>query len=214
MEITALASSEIRPFTFTIAAMTEDGSRAAGKKETTRRSQTAATVNLRSGGRSVIQCHAASALLRGHFARKRVARLILPGDSPHRNYETVPGIDRRDCQRQIGEFLFREMLACFLKDFAGSMTLLDICDRLRPGESGALPLRVIGRFSPGIQAIEPLLAFSRGSQILPMHVNAVGASVNLRIAQLNQSHQFGIEPGLRQIFFETRHCLEHTAAIL
>jgi hypothetical protein len=89
--------------------MTKDGSRGASKK--------------------------VRAELCGHFARKRVARLILLVDSPHGNYETIPGIDRRDCQRQIGEFLFREMLACFLKDFVGNMTLPDVCDRFRPGES-------------------------------------------------------------------------------
>jgi hypothetical protein len=39
------------------------------------------------------------------------------------------------------------------------------------------------------------------------------ATVNLRSAQLNQSHQLGIQPGLRQIFFETKHCLKRTATI-
>src|SRR5437868_2477917 len=48
--------------------------------------------------------------------------LYFPGTArPHGNYETVPGIDCRDCQRQIGEFLFREMLVCLLRDFVGSM---------------------------------------------------------------------------------------------
>jgi len=85
--------------------------------------------------------------------------LYFPGTArPHGNYETVPGIDCRDCQRQIGEFLFREMLVCLLKDFVGSMILLDVCDGFRRAESGALPLAVIRRFSPGIQAIEPLFA--------------------------------------------------------
>ena len=68
-----------------------------------------------------------------HFAKNGFARLILSGNSAPGNYETVPRIDRRDCQGQIGEFLFREMLACFLKDFVGYVTLLDVCDRFGPG---------------------------------------------------------------------------------
>lgn len=103
-----------------------------------RRSQTAAKPIFRSDGNDrspnlTIPSRPRESRTFRHFAKNGFARLILSGNSAPGNYETVLRIDRRDCQGQIGEFLFREMLACFLKDFGGYVTLLDVCDRFGPG---------------------------------------------------------------------------------
>jgi len=51
---------------------------------------------------------------------------------------------------------------------------------LCPRQRSALTLGVEWRLSPGIEQIESLFTFAVGTQLLAVHINAMGAPVDLR----------------------------------
>src|SRR4029453_19121797 len=84
------------------------------------------------------------------------------------------------------------------------------CDprhRLGPFQRGALTIGVVGTFPPGVKRVQTLLVLPDRAQILPMHVQAVGASVELRRSQLGQRDERSLEPGLLDVAIERVHGL-------
>ena len=65
--------------------------------------------------------------------------------------------------------------------------------RFGKGQRGPLALREVGRLPPRRQGVEPLLALPDRAGILGVHVDAVGAAVELRGAYADQLAQAGIE---------------------
>jgi hypothetical protein len=74
------------------------------------------------------------------------------------------------------------------------MPIFDAGDRFRPRQRGALAFRVVRRFLPGIKPIEALLIFADGTQVFPMHINAVGTTVDLGGPQFNEIEQRFFQP--------------------
>src|SRR5262245_37883432 len=68
--------------------------------------------------------------------------------------------------------------------------------RFGPAKRGPLPLRVAGRFAPGRQQVDALLGLAPAAGFGRMHVDAVGAAVDLRGANLDEFDQARLEAGL------------------
>ncbi len=60
-------------------------------------------------------------------------------------------------------------------------------------------------FAPSVQCVQPLLFLSERAQIFPMHVETVGAAVDLRGPQSNQMQQRFIQPTLAEIPLQDVH---------
>jgi hypothetical protein len=82
------------------------------------------------------------------------------------------------------------------------MSVANVSHRLCPSQCSPFALTVIRRLFPRIQTIKALLIFAGGSQIFPVHVNAVGASVDLRSPQFDEVKQIFLQPALVKIFLQ------------
>jgi len=71
--------------------------------------------------------------------------------------------------------------------------IADEGDRFRPLERGALALGVERGFAPGVQRVEALLGFPGVAGVLGVHVDAVGAAVDLRGAGLHELEEPGLD---------------------
>src|SRR5215472_12666937 len=69
------------------------------------------------------------------------------------------------------------------------MAVGDQGQRLGPGQRRPLALAVERRLAPGVEQIEPLLVLAGCAQLLGVHVDAMGAAVDLRRPQLHQLEQ-------------------------
>src|SRR5262249_45337746 len=67
--------------------------------------------------------------------------------------------------------------------------------RLGPAQRGPLPLGVARRFAPGRQQIDALLGLALAAGFGRMHVDAVGAAVDLRGANFYELDQARLEAG-------------------
>src|SRR5436190_1345524 len=123
-----------------------------------------------------------------HFRRTVLAR-----SQPRGDRQPVPGVHRRDGEREIAELLVAEVAAHGLVDRVRNVAFGHPRHRLRPGERRALTLRVVRAFPPGVQRIAPLRRLAKELEILPVHVQAVGAAVDLRDAEVDQVDQRALE---------------------
>src|SRR6185437_4996623 len=115
--------------------------------------------------------------------------LISSGHGSGRDGEPVPRVDGGYCEGKIRELLLAEMRAHLFIHRVGHMSVRDQSKGFGPGQGGAFAVGVERAFAPGIQRVEPLLALTDGAQIFPVHVDAVGAAVDLRGAQLDEMEQ-------------------------
>src|SRR5947209_467002 len=121
----------------------------------------------------------------GGSVRTRVSILALPRLIGTRfgaqaNGEAIPAVNRNQGEGQIRQFGLIEMLAYLLVQLIWNMVLGNKCDSFRPRQGCALPFRVVRGLAPGHQAIEALLAFAPRAGIFPVHIDTVGAAVDLR----------------------------------
>jgi hypothetical protein len=105
---------------------------------------------------------------------------VVAGDCAGGDGQTVPEIDGADGEGQVYDFLFGELFLQVCVHVVGGVGLRDEGERFCPGEGGALAVGEEGGFAPGFEGVEALLGFSGGTRIDGMHVQAVGASVDLR----------------------------------
>ncbi|MPN43183.1 hypothetical protein SDC9_190742 [bioreactor metagenome] len=86
------------------------------------------------------------------------------------------------------------------------MLCRDACDRLGPCERSTFTVGIEICFAPGWQTIQALLSFPFGSRILRVHIQAIGASVNLRGAHFDQVQQRTVQ-SLKVVdaFFQPKH---------
>jgi hypothetical protein len=66
-------------------------------------------------------------------------------------------------------------------------------DGLGEGKRGLFALGEVRRFAPGRQAVEALLGLSDRASVLGVHVDAVGAAVDLQRAVADQLSSAGVE---------------------
>src|SRR6266702_2813240 len=63
------------------------------------------------------------------------------------------------------------------------------------------------RFAPGTEQVKPLFALPSGPELLGMHVDAMGAPVDLRSAQLDKLEQRRLEPAFVNEGMQLGRCL-------
>lgn len=123
------------------------------------------------------------------------------------NAQAVPAVDRYHGKRQIGQFLFAEVLACRLVHFVRHMAIRDIRNCFRPGQRGPFAVGVVGRFAPCVERVHALLAFALRLQILPVHVETKGAAVYLRDPKLDHVKQLLFQTAVVEVHFQAQHGL-------
>src|SRR5690242_16597091 len=106
-------------------------------------------------------------------------RLILTGNLSTRDSQTVPRINRGDREGEIGDLLLVEMCARLFVRCIGRVSLCNQRERFSPGQCRAFAVRVVRAFTPRIERVEALFAFSNSAEILPVHVEAEGTAVDL-----------------------------------
>ncbi len=79
-------------------------------------------------------------------------RLVGPRFDPERDRYPVPGIDLRDGEGQSHQLGLAEFLTHLFVDFVRGVSLLDVGDRLCPGQRCAFARCVEGRLLPGESA--------------------------------------------------------------
>ena len=121
--------------------------------------------------------------------------------------QTVPSIDSRNCESEVYDLFIAEMFADVMVDSVGNVRLGDQRDGLRPRQGSALPIRVERSFAPSIECVKTLLCFAQCSGVFGMHVNTIGAPVDLRSAHLQQMNEAEIKSASCNILFERGHGL-------
>jgi hypothetical protein len=81
----------------------------------------------------------------------------------------------------------------------GHVAVAEPGHRLGPGERGALSLGVDGRLAEHGEQIDALRALAGGVEILAVHVDAEGAAVDLRDAQVHEVEEPAVEAGRLQV---------------
>src|SRR5262249_37529864 len=111
------------------------------------------------------------------------------------NREPVPAIDDVDHERELHLFLVAELGAERSVGAFMGMAFREPRQRFGPAQCGPLPLRVARRFAPGRQQVDALLGLALAASFGRMHVDAVGAAVDLRGADLHELDQARLEAG-------------------
>jgi hypothetical protein len=96
------------------------------------------------------------------------------------NRQAVPAVDRDDRDRERDDLLWDEDLGHPVVVGVGSARLRQERQRFAPGERRLLTRRVARGFAPAREQVEPLLLLAPRPGVLRMHVEAVGAAVELR----------------------------------
>src|SRR5262249_35627370 len=112
------------------------------------------------------------------------------------NREPVPAIDDVDHEREIHLVLVAEL---GLERTVGAFVVMAFREprqRLGPAQRGPLPLRVARRFAPGRKQVDALVGLAPAAGLGRMHVDAVGAAVDLRGANLHELSQTRLEAGV------------------
>ena len=107
--------------------------------------------------------------------------LVVARGVAERDIEPVPRVDGDDAQRQLRELLVAEFFPSLVVHLVGDFLVGQAGDRFGPGKGGALARVIqIRDLAPGREHVNALLRLAARTQILGMHVEAVGASVDLR----------------------------------
>lgn len=147
------------------------------------------------GGKRALLCRCK------HFFE--VAGLVAAGLAFEGDVETVPTIDRGDGQCEVGELFVVEVTMNFFEDVVGNFVILQQCDGFCPCEGRAFLLTVKRRVAPGIQTVKALFGFAHGAEIFRMHVETVGATVDLGDAKVEEVEQLSVEAAAEEIFFDS-----------
>src|SRR5580704_14107480 len=118
---------------------------------------------------------------------------VVAGDGSQRDGQAIPRVDCCYHEREIDDLFFSEKCADLLVDRVRDMSFGDQSDGLGPCQGCALLIGVERRFAPGIELIEPLLRFAESAGVFRMHVDAVGASVDLRGAHFHEVDEIVLE---------------------
>src|SRR5437879_10370427 len=86
------------------------------------------------------------------------------------------------------------------------MPIADEPHGLRPCERGPLPVCVERGLAPGGKAIESLLGLAARAGVFRMHVDAIGAAVELGRTSLDQIEEARLEAGAPHISLEPAQC--------
>src|SRR5262245_47313616 len=101
--------------------------------------------------------------------------------------------------RALPRVFFVERLPGLLEDRVGDRPFGRLGHRLGPGERAALAVGVEGGLAPGVEQVEPLLGLAGRAGVLGMHIDAVGAAVDLRGPQLHQMQEPVLQPAAAEV---------------
>ena len=90
-------------------------------------------------------------------------------------------------------------------EFIGRVVLGNEGQGFSPGQGGAFARSEEWRFAPGIERVKTHLRIAGGASVFRMHIDAIGAAVDLRGAQFDQMKQLLIETAGLQVFFKRVH---------
>src|SRR4029077_15292459 len=108
-------------------------------------------------------------------------RLVVASGRSERDIEPVPPVDSNDAQRKLRELLFAKFFASLVVNLIRNFLVCETGDCFSPGKRRALASAIqIRDLTPGREHINALLRLAARPQILRMHIEAEGASVNLR----------------------------------
>src|SRR5690606_8101608 len=102
-------------------------------------------------------------------------------------------------------FLFLEHRTDRLVDVVWHVRVAEQRDRFGPGKRGALALGEERRLAPGAERVDALLGLAGCPRIFRVHVDAVGARVDLRGANLHELEQRRFEPTLADLRRQLAH---------
>src|SRR5215472_2599633 len=115
---------------------------------------------------------------------------------------------------KVDQLSLVEVLASLLVDLIGRVRLGDERQRLGPSQRCAFAVGKERRFPPGVESTEPLFGFAIGTGVLGMHVDAIGAAVDLGGAHPDQLDQGAFEPACRDVFLQAVDSLRRSGAAL
>src|SRR5262249_18665813 len=138
------------------------------------------------------------------------SRLVAARLGAETDSDPIPRVDGDDRERQIHELRFGEVSAHLPVHIVRRMCLGDQRQRFGPGQRGAFPRGVEGRLAPRVELVETLLALTLGARLLRVHVDAIGAAVDLRGAHLDQKEKRAIEAARGEILFDVEQGLDRT----
>src|SRR5690606_32630878 len=107
--------------------------------------------------------------------------------------QAVPGVDDDDLEHQLGQLVLVEDRPGGVDDLVGHVGVADPGDRLGQRQGRPLALVEQRHLAPGRQHVEALLRLALGPQVAGVHVEAVGAPVELRGPQLDEVEERGLE---------------------
>ena len=111
------------------------------------------------------------------------------GKQAETDRDAVPAIDDIDHQRELDLLLLGEL---GLQGFTGTFQLVSFGEprqRLGPAERGAFAIGIAGGLPPGRQQVDALLGLSFRARVRCMHIDAVGAAVDLGGTDLHEMHE-------------------------
>src|SRR5580700_5949180 len=124
----------------------------------------------------------------------RVVRAGNPGAGA--DADGIPGVDGHDEADQRGDLLRAELGRHVLVRLVGDVRIGQARDRLGERQRGALARGEVRGLRPGRQPIDALFGLADRARVLGVHVDAVGAAVELRGADPDQFAELGVDLGL------------------
>jgi hypothetical protein len=112
----------------------------------------------------------------GCLAAAHDHRKLRRGPHPCRDGDPVPSVDHRDRPHQLSEFVRLEVRARLLPDLAWDVFIANQSDRVGQCERCAFLVVEEGRFVPGGDSVEALLALTGSVRDLRVLVDAVRAA--------------------------------------
>ncbi len=105
--------------------------------------------------------------------------LIGTRHSAETDRNTVPPIDGDNGQGQWNQFFLIEVLLNFFVDRVWRLISADQREGFGPSQSGPLAICEERSFAPRVQRIQTLLGFAVCTRVFRVHIDAVGAAIDL-----------------------------------
>src|SRR5690606_4798313 len=138
---------------------------------------------------------------------RRLGRLVAADLGTEGDAEAVPAVDGDDREGEVDQFFFAEVFAYGVVDVVRHTVYAESGQRLGPLQRRTFAIAVERRFAPGIEQIKPLLRLARGAGILAVHVETVGAAVDLRSTHFDEFDQAVFQPALVDVVLQSQHRL-------
>jgi hypothetical protein len=134
--------------------------------------------------------------------------VVVAGFGAEADGEAVPGVDGGDEEGEVGELFVGKVGADAFVDGVVGVGLGDEGEGFGPFEGGTFLGGITGIFAPGVEGVETVLGLAEGAEVLPMHVDTVGATVDLRGAEFDEVHEVDGEFGGVKVGFEATEGLK------